>query len=117
MTEMVYGAMFTVCGTLGDVDDVTEGFNTRGIKLELPPQSVSVCTPIIVRCIAPDKETHEWMMKRLQDNDKVGASYPFFNDMETRGPARSSATIPDIVKEIIDKEVEKLRKEGKWGWF
>ncbi len=111
---MIYGVMFTVCGTLGDVGDVTEGFDDRGIKLELPPQPVGAFTPILVKCTAPDKETHEWMMGRLQDNDKVGASYPFFNDAETKKPARQSAGICDTAKEIIDEEVEKLRKKGEW---
>ena len=111
---MIYGAMFTVCGTLSDIYNVTKGFDVKGIELELPLQPVSVSTPIIVRCVAPDKETHEWMMKRLQDNDKVGASYPFFTDAETKKPVRPSMGIYDTLKDIVEKEVERLRKEGKW---
>lgn len=82
---MIYGVMFAVCGTLGDVGDVTDGFDARGIKLEFPPQPVSVSTPILVKCVAPNKETHEWMMSRLHDNDKVSAPYPFFYDVDTKG--------------------------------
>ena len=78
---MIYGVMFAVFGTLGDVSDVIEGFDVKGIKIELPSQPVDAFTPILVKCFAPDKETHEWMMERLHDNDKVSASYPFFYDV------------------------------------
>lgn len=111
---MIYGVMFTVCGTFGDVDKVTKGFDDRGIRLEFPSQIVDILTPIIVKCVAPDKETHEWMIKRLYGNDKIGALYPFFSDVETKSPPRPSAMTYGDLKEIIDEEVEKLREKLRW---
>lgn len=79
---MTYGVMFIVNGTLGDIDEATKGFEDKNIKFIFPPQDVGLFTPIIVKCVTPDKETQEWMIERLQDADKVGGITPFFEEVK-----------------------------------
>ena len=81
---MIYGVTFAVCGTLGDVYDVTKEFEAKGITLKLPSQPVDAFTPILVKCVAPDKETYEWMVERLHENENVSEPYPFFYELDIK---------------------------------